>query len=47
MGLLYTKKKDDEKEEKTIQAEDFMKLQVSLKKNPDNRKEVPQTETPK
>jgi hypothetical protein len=39
--------KDDEEEEKTIQAEDFMKLQVSLKKNPDRRKEVPKTETPK
>ncbi|MGN1376179.1 MAG: hypothetical protein ACI4V5_06460 [Prevotella sp.] len=47
MGFKYTKKKeDDERQEHTVQAEDFAKLMVSLKRNPEKNKELPKTESP-
>ena len=35
MGLIYTKKKDDEQREKTVQAEEFIHRMISMKQKND------------
>lgn len=45
MGFIYTKKRDDKRQEHTVAAEDFAKLMVSLRRNPEKIKELPKTES--
>ncbi|MGN0282990.1 MAG: hypothetical protein ACI4B3_11975 [Prevotella sp.] len=48
MGLIYTKKKDDEQREKTVQAEEFINRMISMKMRTIKQlKELPRTETTK
>lgn len=46
MALKYTlKKKDNENDERTVNAEEFINLALSLKRDIDKVKEVPKTES--
>jgi len=48
MGIKYTKKNEDqEQQERTIQADDFMNLLVSTQRKEDKKKELPKTEKSK
>lgn len=47
MGLLYTKKKDDDKDETTVQADEFINRLISGKRDPEKTKELPKTEIQK
>jgi hypothetical protein len=48
MGIKYTKKNDDKKEdERTVQAEEFVNLMTSFRKKTEEKKELPLTETDK
>ena len=48
MGLIYTKKKDDEQREKTVQAEEFIHRLISMKqKTLETFNELPKTELKK
>lgn len=45
MALRYTlKKKDNENDEHTVPAEEFVNLMLSFKRNIDPIKEIPKTE---
>ena len=46
MALKYTlKKKDNENDERTVNAEEFINLALSMNRNIDRVKEVPKTES--
>lgn len=46
MGLLYTRRNDDQEcKDKTVQAEEFVNLMVSMKRVPKQLKEQPKTES--
>ena len=48
MGLIYTKKKDDEQREKTVQAEEFIHRMITKKKKTiETFNELPKTEIKK
>ncbi|WP_019967159.1 hypothetical protein [Segatella maculosa] len=48
MGIRYTKKNEDkEQQERTVQADDFMKLMTSTQRKDESRKELPKTEIKK
>ncbi|ERK39725.1 hypothetical protein HMPREF9135_2221 [Segatella baroniae F0067] len=48
MGIRYTKKNDEnENKEKTVQAEEFINLMISTKRNAREVKELPKTEVGK
>lgn len=46
MGLFYTKRNDEqERKDKTVQAEEFVNLMTSMKRGPMQLKERPKTES--
>lgn len=44
MGFIYTKKRDERKDEKTIPAEDFLKRCAENQAQQDKPQELPRTE---
>ncbi len=46
MAVQYTRKKE-EKDEKTVAAEEFINLMVDNKRQPDKRRKTDNTEMPK
>lgn len=47
MALRFTlKKKDDEKDERTVQSEEFINLMLSSKRDVEKIKQIPNTELP-
>lgn len=47
MALRFTlKKKDDEKDERTVQSEEFINLMLSFKRDIEKIKQIPNTELP-
>lgn len=47
MALRFTlKKKDDEKDERTVQSEEFINLMLSFKRDVEKIKQIPNTELP-
>lgn len=44
MGFIYTKKKDEKKDEKTVPAEDFLKRMAENKAPEGKPQELPRTE---
>ena len=48
MGIRYTKKEEEQKpQENTLSAEEFFRRVISMNKNPEKLKEIPNTEVKK
>ncbi len=47
MGIRYTRQKEEDKKDNVVQAEEFVRRMVSLRRTPEQYPDIPNTEIEK